>query len=249
MRIHRIRTAAAVAAAIGALSLTACQGSETGTRDEGKAPAANASATEKNTENTEQTPAPQGTTGDEGAAGGTDSGKSGDTGTTGASGASSHGGAASAGDSGKGKGDPGPTDKACTSKTVKVTYAPVSRPVNHALLTVTNTGSTACNAYYAPLLRIDEGQAAIAIDEGSKPQAVATLAPGESAYAGIMLSSADGSGKHGGTAKKLEVHFAPRSGSGSVGTPAVVKLPSGTYTDSSTRVTYWQMDRDDALSR
>lgn len=50
------------------------------------------------------------------------------------------------------------------------------------LLTVTNTGSTACNAYYYPFLRFGEAQSTPPVIEESKPQAVVTVLPGESAY-------------------------------------------------------------------
>ncbi len=138
-------------------------------------------------------------------------------------------------------------DRPCDASAVRVVYSPVSRPLNHALLTVTNTGRTACNAYYAPVLRLDDGQAAVAVDQDSKPQAVVTLFPGESAYAAMILSAADGSGQHGRTSKKLTVWFAPRDNVGSAGGPAVLKLPAGTYTDSTTRVTYWQTSMEHAL--
>ncbi|MGW7359717.1 DUF4232 domain-containing protein [Streptomyces sp. NPDC054802] len=72
-----------------------------------------------------------------------------------------------------------------------------------------------------------------AVNADSRPQAVVTVAPGESAYASVMLSAADGSGSHGRTVTKLAVSFAPRSGSGSTdAAPAVISLPAGTYTDA-----------------
>ncbi|MEU0735256.1 DUF4232 domain-containing protein, partial [Streptomyces lavendulocolor] len=131
---------------------------------------------------------------------------------------------------------------------VKVTYTPVSRPLNHGLLTLTNTGSQPCAAYHAPLLRFDDGQAATPVNDSSRPQAVVTLSPGAAAYASITLAAADGSGSDGGTVGKLAVHFAPRSGEGSTDAdPAVIALPSGTYTDTSATVTHWQSSMDDAL--
>ncbi|MFD0430015.1 DUF4232 domain-containing protein [Streptomyces zhihengii] len=125
----------------------------------------------------------------------------------------------------------------------------MSRPLNHAILTVTNTGSTRCDAYFAPLLRwSDDQQSPTAIVQESKPQAVVSVEPGGSAYAAVILSSADGSGSHGMEPSTLEVLFQPRSDEGSTGTPVSLRLPSGTYVDSSARVTYWQGSIDDALS-
>ncbi|MFC8266484.1 DUF4232 domain-containing protein [Streptomyces cinereoruber] len=246
MRTHRIRIAAAAAATAAVLSLTACQGSGGGTRDEGRAssPATATPTTQAPAATPTSAPAPAPT----------------DTDASGSKSTSPQGTAeapAPGKNNGKGKGEgggknttgtPDTADRPCDASAVRVVYSPLSRPLNHAMLTVTNTGRTACSAYHAPVLRLDDGQAAVAVDRGSKPQAVVTLFPGESAYAAMILSAADGSGNHGRTSKKLTVWFAPRDDAGSAGGPAVLKLPAGTYTDSTTRVTYWQSSMEDALS-
>jgi hypothetical protein len=244
MRTNLIRTTAVAATAlIAALSLTACQ-SDAGARDEGTALSTSAPATQKPT--TDPTAAPTSDparsaspAGDKPAGNG--KGNSGDsTGTAGSAGGAAAG-------SGGGSEDPGPVMTACGAD-VKVTYSTVRRPINHALLTMTNTGSEPCNAYHAPLLRFDDAQAATAVDQDSRPQAVVTVAPGESAYASIMLAAADGSGNDGRTAARLAVSFAPRSGSGSTdAAPAVISLPADTYTDTTTTVSHWQSSMDDAL--
>ncbi|MFC7969322.1 DUF4232 domain-containing protein [Streptomyces cinereoruber] len=244
MRTHRIRIAAAAAATAAVLSLTACQGSGGGTRDEGRAssPATATPTTQAPAATPTSAPAPAPT----------------DTDASGSKSTSPQGTAeapAPGKNNGKGEGGgknttgtPDTADRPCDASAVRVVYSPLSRPLNHAMLTVTNTGRTACSAYHAPVLRLDDGQAAVAVDRGSKPQAVVTLFPGESAYAAMILSAADGSGNHGRTSKKLTVWFAPRDDAGSAGGPAVLKLPAGTYTDSTTRVTYWQSSMEDALS-
>ncbi|MFG2526735.1 DUF4232 domain-containing protein [Streptomyces sp. NPDC048516] len=141
------------------------------------------------------------------------------------------------------------TNAACTGAHVKVTVTKVHRPVNHMLLTATNTGSVPCNAYGAPYLRWDDAQAATTFLDASKPQAVVTLAPGESAYAGIMYQSADGSGSGGHTARTLGVLFGNRDGNGSTGPSVQLKLANGgVHTDSSAWVTYWQSRSEDALT-
>ncbi|MDT0458462.1 DUF4232 domain-containing protein [Streptomyces sp. DSM 41527] len=171
------------------------------------------------------------------------------------SGASGSGSAGKAGKNGSGQtagqDDNGSrvTTTACTGAHVKVTVTKVRRPVNHMLLKATNTGSVPCNAYGAPYLRWDDGQAATTFLEASKPQAVVTLAPGESAYAGIMYESADGSGSEGHTARSLDVLFGNRAGDGSTGPSVRLKLPNGgVHTDSSAWVTYWQSRSEDALT-
>ncbi|GGX14204.1 DUF4232 domain-containing protein [Streptomyces lomondensis] len=136
---------------------------------------------------------------------------------------------------------------ACTTANTKLTVKDVPRPINHLLLTATNTGTKACNLYYAPYLGAGAGaQAPIQWLESSKPQAVVTLAPGESGYAGIGTFTPDGHSGH--TAKTLGVSFANREANGSVGNAATLNLPNGgTYFNSSAFVTYWQSDVYNAL--
>jgi hypothetical protein len=84
--------------------------------------------------------------------------------------------------------------------------------------------------------------------EESQPQAVVTLAPGESGYAGVLLSAADGSGENGTTAKKVTVGFQGRESGSNGGAAASPALPAqGVYYDSTLAVTYWQSTIDDAL--
>ncbi|WP_336621076.1 DUF4232 domain-containing protein [Streptomyces sp. DH24] len=119
----------------------------------------------------------------------------------------------------------------------------VSRPLNHLLLTVTNTGSGNCDLVGYPAVRFGEAQAVPPAFEDSKPQAVVTLAPGESGYAGVLLSAADGSGSHGHTAKTLAVFLGDGAGTARPSLPA-----KGVYVDDSIRVTYWQSTMADALA-
>ncbi|MFD5898700.1 DUF4232 domain-containing protein [Streptomyces sp. NPDC060366] len=132
----------------------------------------------------------------------------------------------------------------CTGSNTKVTVTEVTRPINHLLVTATNTGSGNCHAYYAPLLGFDDAQSVTQINEDSQPQAVVTLAPGESAYASIALG---GDGSPDIAAYKLSVHFAGRDNQGSVGSAANLTLPKGTMISDSTSVSYWQSTMADAL--
>ncbi|MFD9755229.1 DUF4232 domain-containing protein [[Kitasatospora] papulosa] len=249
LRLNRAARTSALgtAALIAALSLTACQ-------DGGQA-AADASVATPGTSDTQPSadagaPAPRA-----GGAAGSDSGEDSAPDTGQASGSGSGSGsatgptkadpaAATRQDGGK---DTGPVTRACDGGNSKVTLTPVSRPLNHMLLTVTNTGSTACNAYYYPFLRFGEAQSTPPVIEESKPQAVVTVLPGESAYAGVMTSSADGSGTGGYSTRKAVVHFQGRDGSGSTGPSANAHLSKAVYVDSTLAVTYWQTDMDDAL--
>lgn len=257
MRNARIRsTAIAATALLAALSLTAC-GSDDDVKTSGVAasspitPATSVPAGGQSslgaTDQTEQ-PASSGgnaKTGSSGTSGGT--GKTGGSSTSGgSSGSSTSGGSGKNSGGGGAKADTGPVTTACTGGNATVKVTQVSRPINHLLLTVTNTGSKACNAYHAPLLRFDNAQSATQILEDSKPQAVVTLSPGQTAYAAIGLSAADGGNVR--TAKRLTVHFAPAAGSGSTGSPVGLALPAGTTIDDKAFVTYWQSDMSEALA-
>ncbi|MFD8819544.1 DUF4232 domain-containing protein [Streptomyces sp. NPDC059627] len=235
-RTSRTRLVAAAATVVlAALSLTAC-GDGTGVHTEDVA-AAGTPAT--------NSPSPAGSS----AAGG--SGTSGTatpaaratTGTTGSGARTSAPAAASKA--------PAPAGKpvTCEGSVTRTVAAPLNRPVNHMLLTVTNTGSRTCYLYGYPAVRFGEAQAVPPVIGDSKPQAVVTLAPGESGYASVNLSATDGSGTDGHTVKSLTVYFQGRSGSESAGTGAHPALPAkGAYVDDSLKVTYWQQSMDDAIS-
>jgi hypothetical protein len=217
------------AALIAALSLTACQ-------SDSPAPAAYDA----------EAPAPQKPADGASAAPASDTGAGKETsGNTGASGSDSET-ATGSGSAGADQQDSGASLPTCTGENTELTITDVQRPVNHMLLTVTNTGSKACNAFYHPVLRFGGAQSVPPAIEDSKPQAVVTVAPGESAYAGVVTSSADGSGTGGYSAQDLAVGFLDAE-SESAGDMVSVPLSKDVYIDSTLTVTYWQTDMDDAL--
>ncbi|WP_406095737.1 DUF4232 domain-containing protein [Streptomyces sp. NBC_01013] len=240
------RTSALGAVAlVASLSLTACQGDDPEPYD--ALPSASAGSASK-------TPAESaGSSGDKGtAAPDADPGKD-------ATGSGSGGGTSTtkpkdnSGNGNGGNGGSGDNANAatvtCTGGNTKLSITEVSRPVNHMLLTMTNTGSKACNAYYYPYLKFGEAQSVPNTFEDSKPQAVTTINPGESAYAGVMTSSADGSGSNGYSAKDLSVSFQNRDGnSDNTGSSVNVPLSKSVHVDSSLTVSYWQMSMADALT-
>ncbi|WP_097884847.1 DUF4232 domain-containing protein [Streptomyces sp. st140] len=132
----------------------------------------------------------------------------------------------------------------CTPKNSTVKVSKVSRPINHLLLTVTNTGTKDCAAYYAPFLRFDDAQAVYPILDDSKPQAVVTLSPGEKAYAGVALLGEPGENEPV-KSDNLGVIMVDKNNK-SKG-ESTLKLPAETYTDSRGFVTYWQSDVETAL--
>ncbi|MFG2629009.1 DUF4232 domain-containing protein [Streptomyces sp. NPDC048473] len=240
MRSNRIRTTALAATALlAALSLTAC--SDNGSGDNGKAGAAAPAGstadqqspadatpdTGKDADSKSNAPAKNAASTSKGSTGAT-GGQKNNTGATG-----------NTGNSGR---------ATCIGENTKVTVSKVSRPINHLLLTMTNTGSRICDAYNAPKLQFDDAQAVFRIIEDSQPQAVVTLDPGQSAYAAIGLTG-DTEMKDQHKATHLTVHFSAKDASGSTGTaPDELTLPANTYWDEKGYVTYWQSDMADALT-
>ena len=249
----RVLTAAATVA-LAALSLTACNDG-TGTVDEGSSTAASASAsTGTDSRATPPTSTSPSAAASKGTAAAGTSGSSPSSGAKGSSGAGAkpapaparHTGGGTGAGTGGGTGSNKPVT--CEGSTTKMVAAPLNRPVNHMLLTVTNTGSRTCYLYGYPALRFTGAQAVPPVIDDSHPQAVVTLDPGESGYASVNLSSADGSGSYGHTVKSLTVYFQGRSGDWNAGKAAHPALPAkGVYIDDTLKVTYWQQSMDDAI--
>ncbi|MFC9756825.1 DUF4232 domain-containing protein [Streptomyces sp. NPDC056921] len=245
MRKNRIRTTALAATALlAALSLTACNGTEDGAMSGASTAASDSAATDTGKETGKAT---EGTGADtdsgtdsKSPAGNTASGSKNSTGSTSGQKSDTAGRNSATGSSSK-------SPVTCTGSNTKVTVTKVSRPINHLLLTATNTGSGPCYAYHAPALRFDDAQAAFPVLRDSIPQAVVTLEPGQSAYASIGLSGEpDGQELHEGT--NLSVYFTNKANQGSTGAPAELTLPAGTSWGDNGFVTYWQSEMDAALT-
>ncbi|MCX4576698.1 DUF4232 domain-containing protein [Streptomyces sp. NBC_01571] len=232
-RTVRTRLLAASTVALAALALTACDNGK-GVRDEGPSAASRSSAQQGGS----TTAKPAGDSG-------TSTGGSATSPTKGSAEGSANGSSGRAGNgkaTGGGTGAGGTRNAACNGANTRTTATEVSRPLDHLLLTVTNTGSKNCDLTGYPIARFGEAQSVPPVAEETHPQAVVTLAPGESGYAGVLLSAGDGSGGDGYTAKTLVVGFAK----GATSSPA---LPAkGVYVDAKLTVTYWQQSLDDALS-
>ncbi|MGW7613594.1 DUF4232 domain-containing protein [Streptomyces sp. NPDC054766] len=238
-RTARTRFLAATAVALAALTLTACNDGN-GVRGEGPSDTSASSAQPSG-------PATDAGTTAKPAGSGTASSTGGSTGgskstSTAAGSAQGSGKKTGTGSKTGSTGKTGTRNVACDGSTTKTTATAVSRPLNHLLLTVTNTGTKNCDLTGYPIARFAEAQSVPPVAEETHPQAVVTLAPGESGYAGVLLSAADGSGANGYTAKTLEIGFDKGRGA----TPA---LPAkGVYVDDKLTVTYWQQTLDAALA-
>lgn len=131
----------------------------------------------------------------------------------------------------------------CTAANTKVVATPVPRPLNHMLITVTNTGSKMCDLKGYPVVKFEGAQSVPPVMEHTKPQAVTSLPPGGKGYASVILSAGDGSGGEGRTARHLEIGFQGGDAMAGVALPA-----GGVHIDDSLRVTYWLTTPEDALS-
>ncbi|MFJ7947505.1 DUF4232 domain-containing protein [Streptomyces sp. NPDC096354] len=246
MRNNRIRTTAfAATALLAALSLTACSGDD-GTAAPGAGATGGQSRARDTGTGTDDKPAAGASRSTARPASIASQGATSNTGTGTGSGSGS--GSGSGKDSSTTGSSSRPATAACIGENTTVTLTKVSRPINHLLLTMTNTGSRACNAYHAPKLRFDDAQAVFPILDDSRPQAVVTLAPGRSAYAAILLTGdVETDDQYKGT--HLAVHFSAKDPSGDTGTaPDELTLPADTYWDDKGFVTYWQSDMADALT-
>ncbi|MFG2195063.1 DUF4232 domain-containing protein [Streptomyces sp. NPDC048639] len=139
--------------------------------------------------------------------------------------------------------------RSCSPETIQVEAEAVKSPINHMVLVATNNSDSACNLHYYPFVGEEGAQSTLQPVEESKPQAVATLDPGQSAYAGVLLSAADGSGGEGRETENFTVGLADSEGSPTSDSPMIVEAPGGkAHVDDSAKVTYWLTDMKDAIS-
>ncbi|WP_329401136.1 DUF4232 domain-containing protein [Streptomyces melanogenes] len=243
MRTNLRITAAATTALIAALSLSAC-GSDSGSKESDKA-ASKPSASAPATSGTDGGRQGASTGGD---SAGTTGGTGGTAGTSGGSGSTSggHGTAKPAKSNGKqsgGQSGSGSSKRVtCTGSNIKLTATPVSRPINHVLLTATNIGKTTCDAYDAPAVKFSNAQSPIPVDKDTIPQSVVSLAPGHSAYA-MIRTQGEPDGTDPYMTSQVVVYFRGAVGMESVGRSAYASLakPVGVV-DAQAMATYWQSD-------
>ncbi|MFJ7237506.1 DUF4232 domain-containing protein [Streptomyces olivaceus] len=242
-RTTRTRLFAAATVALAALSLTACEGDGLNTGSP-KPASSSASADESTGPSDDAKDDDTGSAGSSGSAGKDDASGSGTgSGSGGASGSGSGKNTGGDKDSNSGSGSDSDSDLPgkCSASDVRITAKDAPRPINHLLLTATNTGSKTCTLPQYPAARFGEAQSVPPVAESSKPQSLTTLAAGESGYAGVRLSSGDGSAEGGREVSTLTVPFED-------GSIARAELPSGgVHVDNDLTVTYWQTSAANAL--
>ena len=146
---------------------------------------------------------------------------------------------------------PGPGgQRDCSTDMLHFTIGTVREPINHVLISATNTSQVPCHVNKYPLLRTFQAdKMTIGLADLNKPAAPILLAPGATAYAGVMTNAADGSGTNHRNVSALFLQLQPGdAGAGGVGRPVSLSMPaSAQYIDSSAYVSYWESDAQSAL--
>ncbi|WP_327319144.1 DUF4232 domain-containing protein [Streptomyces sp. NBC_01235] len=110
-------------------------------------------------------------------------------------------------------------------------------PVRHLLLTVQNAGDKKCNVYHYPYVKIGNAQAPTPVIKDSDPKALATLAPGEEAYAALLVA---GGARDEYEAKSITLTLHGSKLGSKAGAPVDVPMPvDKLYADDGQLVTYW----------
>ncbi|MFF0202589.1 DUF4232 domain-containing protein [Streptomyces sp. NPDC005017] len=113
-----------------------------------------------------------------------------------------------------------------------------SRDARHLLLTVQNAGDKKCNLYRYPLVRLGAGRTTAPVIKESDPNpgVPVTLAPGEEAYAALLVNGPMDEYE----AKSITLGLQGRKPGSRVGGPIDVPMPVETlYANDGQRVTYW----------
>ncbi|MFF9428219.1 DUF4232 domain-containing protein [Streptomyces sp. NPDC014746] len=143
----------------------------------------------------------------------------------------------------EGPGGSAKTTTACTDENVSVTaQAEPHDSLRHLTLTATNIGGTTCTLYKYALVRFDDGASDEVGPLESNWHAVATLAPGAKAYAGMRLFVA---GQETRTVRTLTLGFQGRDSADEIGAPIDVPLPDGSpflNIGPTPGVTFWDTD-------
>ncbi|EMF57546.1 DUF4232 domain-containing protein [Streptomyces sp. SID5476] len=113
-----------------------------------------------------------------------------------------------------------------------------SKDARHLLLTVQNAGDKKCNLYRYPLVRLGAGRTTAPVIKESDPNpgVPVTLAPGEEAYAGLLVNGPMDEYE----AKSITLGLQGQKPGSSAGKPIDVPMPVPTlYANDGQRVTYW----------
>ncbi|MDX3074002.1 DUF4232 domain-containing protein [Streptomyces sp. NPDC088354] len=133
------------------------------------------------------------------------------------------------------------TVSACSQKDLGVSAVKEpadSTDARHLLLTVQNAGDKKCNVYRYPLVRLGDGRTTAPVIEDSAPTPgePVTLAPGQEAYAALLVNGPMDEYE----AKSITLSLQGRKPGSTAGKPIDVPMPVETlYANDGQRVTYW----------
>ncbi|MEH0580535.1 DUF4232 domain-containing protein [Streptomyces sp. B21-108] len=133
------------------------------------------------------------------------------------------------------------TVAACSQEVLGVSAAKEpadSEDARHLLLTVQNAGDKKCNLYRYPLVRLGAGRTTAPVIKESDPNpgVPVTLAPGEEAYAALLVNGPMDEYE----AKSITLGLQGRKPGSSAGKLIDVPMPVETlYANDFQRVTYW----------
>ncbi|MCX4549076.1 DUF4232 domain-containing protein [Streptomyces sp. NBC_01387] len=247
MRIRRTRRALTFLAVAGATVLATAACGPTG-NDAADSPSTSTSADSSSSDSSASSSSSSGKESDTSASTGGKSGSSAQgSGSSGTSGTSGNTGGTSGSSSGKGGtsgSSSGKGDATCTTDDTKIALVETGGTLPVILIKAVNASGGRCDIYGFPTVGYPGAQAAIGANEDSKPQAVVTLAPGQSAYAAIALPS----GAHTHREKTLTISLHGRD-MGPIDGQTTVTAPgaAGLALSDSSMVTYWQSSEESAL--
>lgn len=152
---------------------------------------------------------------------------------------------------GEAEGDPTGIDGNCPDEytEVKVEWAvPPAKDDSKLLLTVKNTSTTTCKLRSYPVLRLTDGNGrVVAVFQNSKPPAEVTLAPGQEAYAGLLLRQSNK--EVSDLVKNMALAPHGQRPDNNTGEGVLLEMPKGgVYVDDKARVTYWNSSSEAAVS-
>ncbi|GAA1011246.1 DUF4232 domain-containing protein [Streptomyces thermogriseus] len=122
-----------------------------------------------------------------------------------------------------------------------------SKEARHLLIIVQNVGDEKCNLHHYPYVRLGNGQTTVPVIEDSDPDpgVPVTIAPGEEAYAALLVS---GGARDEYEVKNITLTLQGRKPGSKVSKPIDVPMPVDTlYADDGQLVTYWTTASDFAL--
>lgn len=119
------------------------------------------------------------------------------------------------------------------------------RDPRHLLLTLTNAGDKVCSLYRYPYVRLGAySRSPVPVIEDSDPRTLLTLAPGEEAYAALLVN---GGKTDAYETKAITLRLQNRDPGSTTGDPVPVDLPAVGSFDEGARVTYWTTAQGYAL--